>query len=290
MTIALALKVNDGVILAADSAATLTAINPDTGEQGVVTVYNNANKIANLLKGSPIGMITWGAGSIGPESTATLAKDLRQRFAGNAAEHQDWQVDPAKYAMKDVAARFREFMFDQRWLPFAQGLPEGAPKPPDLGCLVAGYSAIGTTAELYAIQMHEAECVGPDELFAGQETGIAWYGQPEAITRLLFGFGTALPEVLMSDLGVPKDQIENAVAVLRGRLGTQLVQPAMPIQDAIDLAEFLVDMTVRFHHFLPGAPIVGGPIELAAITKHEGFKWIRRKYYYDRSINPEVTS
>ena len=174
MTIALALKVNDGVILAADSAATLTAINPETGQQGVVTVYNNANKIANLLKGSPIGMITWGAGSIGPESTATLAKDLREMFSGKATEHVDWRLDPSTYAMKDVAARFREFMFDQRWQPFLNGLPEAAPKPPDLGCLVTGYSANGTTAELYAMEMHEAECGGPDELFAGQETGIAW--------------------------------------------------------------------------------------------------------------------
>lgn len=288
MTIALALKVNDGIILAADSASTLALVDPTTGEGGVANVYNNANKIANLLKGSPIGMITWGSGSIGIESIATLAKDLRDRFSGKATNYPEWHIDQANYTMAGVAERFRAFMFEEKWLPFVKGLPEGAPQTPDLGFLLAGYSASGTSAEMYSLQVHADKCDGPDELLTGQETGTAWYGQPEAITRLLFGMGTGLPAALMSDLGVPEDQIENAINVLRNRLEVRLVQPAMPIQDAIDLAEFLVDMTVRFHRFLPGAPIVGGPIEVAAVTKHEGFKWIRRKYYYDRAINPEV--
>ena len=89
MTIALAVKVNDGVILAADGASTLTLVDSTTGEGGVANVYNNANKITNLLKGSPIGMITWGSGSIGIESIATLAKDLRDRFSGKATNYPE---------------------------------------------------------------------------------------------------------------------------------------------------------------------------------------------------------
>jgi hypothetical protein len=27
--------------------------------------------------------------------------------------------------------------------------------------------------------------------------------------------------------------------------------------------------------------------KIAAITKHEGFKWVKRKHYYNRAINPE---
>jgi len=55
-------------------------------------------------------------------------------------------------------------------------------------------------------------------------------------------------------------------------LTVPMVTPPMPIQDAIDLAEFLVDTIVKFSKFPPGAPTVGGPTEIAAITKHEGFK------------------
>jgi len=63
--------------------------------------------------------------------------------------------------------------------------------------------------------------------------------------------------------------------------------PAMPIQDAIDLSIFLVESTIRFSKFAPGAPTVGGPIEVATITKHERFKWIQRKHYYKQELNQE---
>jgi hypothetical protein len=51
----------------------------------------------------------------------------------------------------------------------------------------------------------------------------------------------------------------------------------MPIQDAINLARFLVETTigfVRFAVFLPKS--VGGAVQIAAITKHEGFRWVQR--------------
>lgn len=65
-----------------------------------------------------------------------------------------------------------------------------------------------------------------------------------------------------------------------------LILPPMPIQDAIDLAEFLAHAAIMYSRFNIGASTVGGPIEVAAITKHEGFKWVKRKYYYDARLNP----
>jgi len=53
MTVALTLKVNDGIVLAADSASTLIAAAG--GTPSVVNVYNNANKLFNLRKGFPVG-------------------------------------------------------------------------------------------------------------------------------------------------------------------------------------------------------------------------------------------
>lgn len=69
-------------------------------------------------------------------------------------------------------------------------------------------------------------------------------------------------------------------------LTVPMIISAMPIQDAIDLADFLVTLTKMFSRFSPGAPSVGGPTEIAAITKHEGFKWIKRKHYFDQKLNP----
>ena len=57
MTIAVAVKVGDGVVLGADSASTLSS------NGGVVNVYFNAEKIINLVKGLPLGMVVYGLGT-----------------------------------------------------------------------------------------------------------------------------------------------------------------------------------------------------------------------------------
>jgi hypothetical protein len=290
VTIAISLKVNDGLVLAADSASTLMGNNPDGSPTGlVVNVYNHANKVANLRKGLPIGCVTWGAGSIGTASISTLTKDLRLRFTQPDDEHTDWHIDPESYAIEEVARQVREFMFDEQYVPATAEWPDGVAKP-DIGFIVAGYSSGATgaaMAEEYQILIVNGECGDPVALRPQEEAGLTWNGQPEAITRLILGFGTGLPQVLHENLGVPAEQIEQTVNVIRDALALQLVEPAMPFQDAIDLADFLVDATIKVSRFAPGAPSVGGEIEIAAISKHEGFKWIRRKYYYDRALNPE---
>lgn len=45
MTIAVAIKVHDGLVLAADSASTLMGRDPAGGSSGILNVYNTANKI-----------------------------------------------------------------------------------------------------------------------------------------------------------------------------------------------------------------------------------------------------
>ena len=71
------------------------------------------------------------------------------------------------------------------------------------------------------------------------------------------------------------------MADLRGKLAPELFEllfvEAMPIQDAVDLARFLVEATISFVKFSVARPkTVGGPIGIAAITKHEGFRWFQR--------------
>ncbi|HVV76783.1 MAG TPA: hypothetical protein VHC43_12165 [Mycobacteriales bacterium] len=276
MTIAITLKVHDGVVLAADSASTLLQSSPEG--VGVINVYNNANKIFNLRKGLPIGAITWGAGNLGVASTSTLAKDLRRRFTD---ESDEWHLNPETYTIGEVAQHVKEFFFDQHYQEaFAEW-----PQKPELGFTIAGYSANSPLAEEYQVVIADGDCVGPTALRPPDDTGLTWNGNPEAITRLMFGVSTFTPQVLTTmGLGEQAQAITDA---LSQQQVAPLVQAAMPIEDAADLAEFLVHATVRFVRFLPGADTVGGPIEIAAITKHEHFKWIKRKHYYSRELNPE---
>ena len=283
MTIAISLRVNDGVVLAADSATSLMVQNPGGGAPLVANVYNNANKIFNLRKGLPIGLITWGSGSIGSASIATLVKDLRRRLTGG----NDWALDAQNYSVTAVAERVKEFFLVEHYTPAFAAWPI---KPP-LGFVIAGYSSGSPVPEEYMIQIdNTGACTGPVALRQADQVGVTWNGFPEPITRLIFGIASNLPQLIMDQL--PEEQraaVGRAIEIARPVLQVPLVQAAMPLQDAIDLAEYLAELTIGFSRFAPGASVVGGPVEIAAITKHEGFKWVSRKYYFQRDLNPEET-
>ena len=278
MTIAISMKVNDGIVLAADSATTILGRDP-TGATGVVNIYDNANKIFNLRKGLPIGAITWGAGSIGQASITTLAKDFRRKITSN--QENEFNIDPQNYTIKEVAEKFKKFIYNDLYINEFKDWKD----KPSLGFMIVGYSSGATLAEEWRIDIINGSCDGPNQVRDQKTSGLTWNGEPEAITRLYLGFGSAMPQIL-KEADLEDDKINKIIELCKLRLTVPMVTPPMPIQDAIDLAEYLVETTVKFSKFAPGAPTVGGPIEIAAITKHEGFKWVKRKHYFDVRLNP----
>lgn len=281
MTIAISLKINDGLVLATDSATTVFGpVKP--GQLGVVNVYTNANKLFNLRKGLPIGAIVWGAGSIGTSSISTLMKDVRERFSIKD-NPSGWYLTKDNYTMKEVADKVKKFIFEENYEDAFKTFPQ---KPP-LGLVIAGYSPKSPMAEEYQIDIVNGQCSEPRILRGPKEVGFSWSGDPEAINRLILGSSPGIWPVLKNSLGLDDAKLK-AAQTATSTLNIPVLHAAMPLQDAIDLAEFLVQTTIGFSRFKPGAPTVGGPIELAAISKHEGFRWIKRKYYFDRNLNPDA--
>ncbi|MBT1671448.1 hypothetical protein [Curtobacterium flaccumfaciens] len=282
MTIALVIKVADGVVIAADSATTLAQQSVD-GPAVVENIYNNANKVFNLHKGLPVGALTWGLGNIGPSSISSLSKDLRRRFQGGSASHAGWKLKEDTYDVEGVANRAREFLFEERYAT-EHG---NEPQPPSLhlGYLIAGYSADEDEPSVYVLDLGDGVSA-PTPVFPDGETGAAWWGQPEAISRIMNGLSMDAVGALMN-MGNDAATSQAAAADLLAQLRRQLVSPAMPIQDAIDLAVFLVEATIQFVRFSPGSPMVGGPVDVATITKHEGFRWVQRKHFFETRLNPK---
>lgn len=60
----------------------------------------------------------------------------------------------------------------------------------------------------------------------------------------------------------------------------------MPKQDLIELAEALVSITAIERKASDDAGTVGGPIDVALITRSEGFVWIKRKHHFSAELNP----
>jgi hypothetical protein len=261
VTVIVSVKINDGVVLAADSA----------GSMGSGQIYTHANKVANLCEGLPVGVMSTGSGGIGNESVETLLKDLRQRFSGLGPSHADWKVDPESYTIGAVAQRLRQFIFEEK--------AAVCEAETNIQLRVCGYSAGRPLAEVWEVNLTRDACPPPRCIMAESDFGVLWDGQYEALNRLILGVGFDIGDALVRH-GIPVEQAPDLQAGLIKDLYAALAVPAMPIQDAIELARFLVETTIgfiRFAVFLPKS--VGGAVAIAAITKHEGFRWIQRKNF-----------
>jgi hypothetical protein len=60
----------------------------------------------------------------------------------------------------------------------------------------------------------------------------------------------------------------------------------MPKVELIELAEALVSITAIERKATSDEGTVGGPVDVAFISKHEGFVWIKRKHYFKPDLNP----
>ena len=58
-------------------------------------------------------------------------------------------------------------------------------------------------------------------------------------------------------------------------------------EDLSDMAENLVRMTCLKRHITSELESVGGPVDVAVITKGDGFIWIKRKHYFEASLNQQ---
>jgi hypothetical protein len=209
MTIIVSVKINDGVVMAADSALTFS------GGQS----YQHANKIVNLRKGLPIGVMSTGFGGIGNESMETLFKDLRRRLSGDDTAFQQWKLDPFAYLIGDVAARVREFLFEEK--------AQSGAIPVESLIRVCGYSANRPLAETWQVFLSGSSCDTPRAIQSESDFGLLWNGEMEALNRLVLGLGSEFVKHGV-DLGFAEPQVID----VQGKLHTKMYAPlVMNVRD-----------------------------------------------------------
>ena len=59
----------------------------------------------------------------------------------------------------------------------------------------------------------------------------------------------------------------------------------LPKEELAEMAEALVNLTSFKRRVTPGAETVGGPTDVALISKGDGLVWIKRKHYFDPNLN-----
>jgi hypothetical protein len=64
----------------------------------------------------------------------------------------------------------------------------------------------------------------------------------------------------------------------------------LPKDELAEMAESLVNLTSFKRRVTPEAETVGGPIDVAVISRGDGFIWIKRKHYFNTELNPHFLS
>ncbi|MET4636586.1 hypothetical protein [Kaistia defluvii] len=179
LTIAIALQVHDGVVLASDSALTLS--DPSKATDNTLNVYNNGNKIFNLRKGLPIGAVFYGAGSIGNSSTSPLIKDLRKIFTDgdSGGAHKGWKLDPTKYTIEQICSRAQTFIFDENFAKLGITTPGT-----QFGMIIAGYSAGAQLSETWSFVIENGQSPPPTVVIPQGAATVFAGGDPELISRI----------------------------------------------------------------------------------------------------------
>ena len=63
----------------------------------------------------------------------------------------------------------------------------------------------------------------------------------------------------------------------------------LPREEMAIMAEALVELTTLYRKLDSNIQSVGGPTDVALISKGDGFVWIKRKHYFDIQLNPDFT-
>jgi hypothetical protein len=76
--------------------------------------------------------------------------------------------------------------------------------------------------------------------------------------------------------------------IIKKRYVTPLMDAVSQLskEDLAEMVESLVYLTYLKKRFTMAEESVGGPVDVAVITKGDGFIWIKRKHYFDPELNP----
>lgn len=252
MTLAVSVRIPDGVVLAVDSLSTVQGslnLKMDAGfkcqqcgkENQVkdmklpplpypVSTKSAAQKIVKFR--DSFGAAFFGSTFVNRKSMLSQIKTLESRLSGTVAEVDE----AADIIFNHFVTELKEEVKDLSQIP-DNAIP--------FGLQVVGFDAAGR-GKTWVIQMGKTP-----KKWAESELGMTTSGDLALVQKLLrqdLGFPTAQPNLLTFSL-----------------------------QDAVDYAKFLIRFVADYQRFANMIPTVGGDIDVALVTSYAGFRWIERK-------------
>lgn len=265
MSLGIAFKGTEGIVLAADSRVTLMAQmqNPQTPNQNLFlpATFDNATKLLRVKDHNYAGVVTYGLGAIGerePRTAHSFLPEIEAEF--NA---------PDRLSVEEFAIKISSF-FMRQWAQTMPTVHAGNP----MVFLVGGYDVDAPYGRIFEISIPHNPT--PVEHNPGI-FGIVWGGQREFADRLIHGFDPKLPSLVQQFLQLEPGKEESLEKELREKLSITIPYQFLPLQDCVDLSIFLIRTIITLQNWIIGVRGVGGAIDVATITRTEGFNPIQQK-------------
>lgn len=257
MSLGIVIKGPEGLVLAADSRITLQA-SPVGGGPPLHVNYDTATKLLAFTEpNTAVGAVTYGLAAIGMRTAHSYIPEFEST------------LPPKRVPVAEFAQRLSTFYAEQ----FAAEMPNYS--GPDMTFVVGGFNEDEPYGRVFEINVPSKPRSVEHQPNPG-EFGITWGGQREIVDRLLRGYDHRLPEILKSALAL-SDKQERAVLGALDPLQMSLPLQALPLQDCVDLAIFFIRTTMSAQNLIVGVRGVGGPIDVATVTRREGLKFIQQK-------------
>ena len=261
MSLGVVIKGPEGIVLAADSRITLEAQKPGQPPPPLLIVnFDNATK---LLRFSGIhkyvGAVTYGAAVIGLRTAHSFIPEF------------ELTLPEKRLSVEDYANCMSDFYL-KTWKDAQPAMPSG----PSMMFIVGGYNQKEPYGRVFLFDIPNNPKPIPRN--PGEtDYGITWGGQLNISSRIIHGFDPALPAILEKSLNLDKPKTDQIVQLLKQNLEFHIPYQVLPLQDCIDLALFLIKTTIIAQGLAIGVRGVGGPIDIAVITRTEGIDFIQSK-------------
>lgn len=263
MSLGIVFKGPEGIVVAADSRVTLTAKLPQR-KLLLPATFDNATKLLKIKGQDYVGAVTYGLGAIGERAPRT-AHSFLPEFEAKLSEEASGQLD-----VPDFATKLSDFFMDQ----WKSSMPNHKGKE-NIVFLIGGFDKNATYGRVFEVAIPFRP--EPKEWHAGPGAfGPVWGGQRQFTDRLIQGFDPGLMNIAKKTLGLSDDQSANLAKALK-TLGIRIPYQFLPLQDCVSLSIFLIRTTMTIQTWQVGVRGVGGFIDVATITRTDGFIPIQRK-------------
>jgi hypothetical protein len=277
LSLGVAFKGPEGIVLAVDSRVTLSFEQQiPNGVQIIPATYDNATKLLKFNGQKHVGAITYGLGALGttaPRTAHSFVPEFEDELARELEKIKDEKA--RRLSVDQFAGKLSDF-FMRQWNETNAQHP-GI----DMVFVVGGYDkgdAYGKIFDFYIPSRPKPEEQNEDTF------GVLWGGQRELVDRLLDGFDPTLPFVVQEGMRLTDDARTKLATQLKSTLSLAIPYQFLPLQDCVDFSAFLIRTTIELQTWIGGVRGVGGAIDIATITRTDGFTPIREKKIAGESI------